>query len=313
MPKETQLHITHHIVYSTKGGCGKTALAVSMALSNLCYTKKDGKIYECINNDKTKIINYLIDLDLLGTSLLDCLGCADNKKREQIVTLQDLIFDVKDVDDIILLGDPNQNFGLHSNNAVDTYIIPAAFAEQEKEKFHVKRKHTPLLRYDEFRYQIKALIKAIEINVRSSYVINNGTKGLDDICLNIIYDLPPNSDGYTEAFFEELFCVEEGKILYLPYSNDAMQNCNLGWLNNFFSGNNSLKVCPIIFVNNDMHGTKQVTDRAELNSIRQQLVNKSMATGIMCLSYDGDILAFSNHSSVKKTLKCVPNIVWETK
>lgn len=202
--------IIHHIVYSVKGGCGKTAFSLALETSNLVQFLKR---LACLRKDEaeTEIVNYYLDLDFLGTSLLHCLG------DEGFVTMQDLMFNNKRIN---LIDEINSEI-------LGAHIVPAAVEEKDKSVFHVKRKHTPLLKYDEFKYELRAILKNIEIFES------------DKTLINLIYDLPPNSDGYTEAFFDEIFKKEKDSvILYLIYNSDTSLKCNLDWLSTLLSGNN---------------------------------------------------------------------------
>ena len=246
--------IVHHIVYSTKGGCGKTAFSLCLAVSELKVLLN--KIFDGNYNDY-KSVNYFLDLDFLGTSLMHCL---DNGDKSQLVTMQDLMFRDKKVEDMRetckeILGN---NF----------FIIPAKVHETEKSIFHVKRKHTPLLKYDEFRYEIENLQKTIELT-ECCHIESRKEKEekTEDKLINLIYDLPPNSDGYTEAFFEEVFNLnkESNKvILYIIFNNAPMLMCNLDWLNAFLCGSD-FKDCSIVLVNNI--GYPNNADASDISSI----------------------------------------------
>lgn len=239
MEKEGNKTIVHHIVYSTKGGCGKTAFSLCLTVSELkaLLNKIFGGEY---NNYEA--VNYFLDLDFLGTSLMHCL---DDGYKLQLVTMQDLMFRNKKVEEM-----RETCKEILENNF---FIIPAEVHENEKSIFHVKRKHTPLLKYDEFRYEIENLQKTIELteccHVKSS---DEEKEKTEDKLINLIYDLPPNSDGYTEAFFEEVFNLDKESnkvILYIIFNNEPMLRCNLDWLNTFLCGSD-LNDCSIVLVNN---------------------------------------------------------------
>lgn len=251
MEKEGNKTIVHHIVYSTKGGCGKTAFSLCLAVSELKVLLK--KIFDGKYNNY-EAVNYFLDLDFLGTSLMHCL---DDGYKLQLVTMQDLMFRNKKIEDMRetckkILGN---NF----------FIIPAEVRENEKSIFHVKRRHTPLLKYDEFRYEIENLQKTIKLT--ECCCNEKGEKTKDKLLINLIYDLPPNSDGYTEAFFEEVFNLDQESnkvILYIIFNNAPMLMCNLDWLNAFLCGSD-FKDCFIVLVNNI--GYPNNTDASDISSI----------------------------------------------
>ncbi|MBD5442467.1 MAG: hypothetical protein HDR34_03530 [Treponema sp.] len=234
MENEGNKTIVHHIVYSIKGGCGKTAFSLCLTVSELNALLN--KIFDGEYNNY-EAVNYFLDLDFLGTSLMHCLSNAD---KTQLVTMQDLMFRNKKVEDM------KKNCEKILGNKF--FIIPAEVHEIEKSIFHVKRKHTPLLKYDEFRYEIENLQKTIELTECCCNEKGEKTK----VLINLIYDLPPNSDGYTEAFFEEVFNLDKESnkvIIYIIFNNAPMLMCNLDWLNTFLCGSD-FKDCSIVLVNN---------------------------------------------------------------
>lgn len=256
----------HHIVYSTKGGCGKTAFSLCLSYTNL------NKFIEEIFSTETQSqinYNYYLDLDFLGTSILECLPIS-HEAQNNCTTMQDLIFNRRAIDSIIELTDEaaQKNEMVDSNNNVKFFAIPSAIDQKEKNNFQVKRKHTPLLRYDEFRYEINAIISYIEILTSAKQLNNNYN-------LNFIFDLPPNSDGYTEAFFEEIFKKTNDEkannkiILYILYNNDAMLTSNLKWLKIFISENKNRR-CKIVLVYTDnLKSTKQEDSEALCQMIKE--------------------------------------------
>lgn len=272
----------HHIVYSTKGGCGKTAFSLCLEVSDLKEI-----ITQVLKNENRDFnvfgeVNYLLDLDFLGTSLMHCFG---DEKDKKLISMQNLIFDNVNIEKMKILSE--KEFG------PNIFIVPAEVDEAKKSIFHVKRKHTPLLKYDEFRYEIKALQKSIEL-----------VESIDekDKIINIIYDMPPNSDGYTEAFFEEVFKLDKDKknenevILYLIYNSDTMLWCNLDWLNTFFGGKN-LRQASVVFVNNSGSLSKDDSKQSfenELDTLSKFIETKFPAINIenlwlYLLGYDENI------------------------
>ena len=130
--------------------------------------------------------------------------------------------------------------------------------------------------------------------------------------INLIYDLPPNSDGYTEAFFEEVFNLSEKNnkiILYLVYNSDSMLKCNLDWLNTFLCGNN-LKKCSIVLVNNSefLNISNHDNGLGEKNTLNQSLkrwcpIYDNKNTWLYSFGDNDDIRAIYNISSRHDDLK----------
>ncbi len=266
---------THHIVYSTKGGCGKTAFSLLLAhcehdFDNLLNTKygQDEKDKLLVNNwsepDKIKVsrekdkekdkdkdkknirtINCFIDFDLLSSSLTyylkDDVNFNNSIKKEHI-TLQD-IFEKN--------NQPNELKFMRCNSKGKNglFIIPVDARQRRKEIFYVKRNNTPLLRYEEVTIFLEYIQKSIEV-----YLLSRGLDEDDE--LNFIYDLPLNSDGYTEAILDEIFKLNEKDgdkdrvRLYLVANCNPMMKCNLDWFASFINTFRK-KECEVIIVCNN--------------------------------------------------------------
>lgn len=237
--------VVHHIVYSTKGGCGKTAFSLCLSCTNL--STLISKICDEDGFQGSKMnYNYYFDLDFLGTSVMECLPIFESSDAK----IQDLIFNRLNVNNI-------KNIDWQQKD-LKIYVVPADKNQKEKNNFQVKRKHTPLLRYDEFRHEMSSIISDI-----STYVETEATDS-EDYILNYIYDLPPNSDGYTEAFFEEIFkktiVKEEKIILYILFNNHAMLMSNIYWLK-YFLNEDRIRNCNVVFVY-----TENLSKRQELKA-----------------------------------------------
>ncbi|MCD8207171.1 MAG: hypothetical protein LUD72_04450 [Bacteroidales bacterium] len=295
---KNKMSVIHHVVYSTKGGCGKTTFSLFLTLSRFIkettgllqpgdrFDIKDGKITPGKDSEDKiqpdwvkdkKFIKYYMDVDFLGTSIMAVTGEEDFDLTEspetaakldsdQLITLtnnnvsstpskpvtkkfvrmNDLIFNDEDVRNIYSSADNREN---------GVYIIPSSAYEADKERFHVKRRFTPLLRYDEFVHEIRAIVDSILLteNVRAE-LKSDGTPA--DNIVNFIYDMPPNSDGYTEALFDYLSGQAKEKhvevVLYLVYNNHAMLVSNLEWLRRFTSSGKDIKFkCCLVYNNTD--------------------------------------------------------------
>lgn len=256
--------VVHHIVYSTKGGCGKTAFSLCLSCTELSefirkVSGKEGASYTTDTQTTTSLLNYnyYLDLDFLGTSVMECLPIFES----EVAKVQDLIFNRLTVDNIKKIVD----------NKLDlkVFAVPADKEQKEKNNFQVKRKHTPLLRYDEFRYEMDSIISNIGLFVDTESLNNN------NYSINYIYDLPPNSDGYTEAFFEEIFKKltvnsSDKIILYILFNNRAMLNCNIEWLTYFMSEDKNRR-CNVIFVYTE---NLKTIEKYDLNTVKSMMDDK---------------------------------------
>lgn len=292
---------THHIVYSTKGGCGKTAFSLLLAhcehdFDNLLNTKygQDKKDEFLVNNwsepDKIKVsrekdkdkdkdkenirtINCFIDFDLLSSSLTYYLKDAeinnDSIKREYI-TLQD-IFEKN--------NQPNELKFMRCNSQGKNglFIIPVDARQSKKEIFCVKRNNTPLLRYEEMTIFLEYIQKSIEV-----YLLSRGLDEKDE--LNFIYDLPLNSDGYTEAILDQIFKLnekdgekKENKRLYLVANCEPMMRCNLDWLVTFFSTYREKKCDVIIVCNDNLEYFKKIDPNLKNEEVSEESMKRSFS------------------------------------
>ncbi|MCD8207368.1 MAG: hypothetical protein LUD72_05485 [Bacteroidales bacterium] len=289
-PGNKEFSITHHVVYSVKGGCGKTSFSLYLLLSQFLDQRADQlKDENAIDVDKIefspdspigqKNVKYFFDMDFLGTSIESIIKRGET---ENYIKTNDLIFNVADIEDAT--KEPNKISG-------GIYIVPSSSAEKDKERFHVKRRHTPLLRYDEFRYEIEAVVDRItrmekskipedKIDAKNYFEHEKDSDKIDKKAkfrfeknLNIIYDLPPNSDGYTEALFDYLIKKSNEKdadkrervVLYLVFNNDPMMDCNLDWLKNFTSSVRDVNF-TFCLVRNDTDKSNPYREEADLTA-----------------------------------------------
>ncbi len=262
--------VTHHIVYSTKGGCGKTAFSLFLSLSdNFSQTEQSKEVFIPTEVHYKSGKHYFVDLDLLGSSLeyyLHINKSEDKLAKEhpiQTPTLQELtngekyIYDIKDLNDKDRLKKQMVFVGCYTKSATTrsdginqkVYIIPVGASEKEKAMFHVKKGTTPLLRYEELEAQLN--------EIQQSILIHNDLTDNDDN-IHFIYDLAPNADSYTDAVINEIFDrvrknEKEKIIMYLVSNSKEMLKCNIDWLNRFLCGNKKMP-CAVVLVNNDNVG-----------------------------------------------------------
>ncbi len=303
------MKITHNIVYSTKGGCGKTTF--SFWLAHVAHQiNKDNKLsFVCCDNDKnccdkklklksnihvhckeSLSVNCLIDLDLLGSSTTRCFGInTSNDPNTHVVTLQELIKGTKK---------PNE-IQLWKHNIKDAkkvvLVVPVDAAEKEKEIFYYKRNNTPLLKYEEITSYLDYIQKGVELYLKSKGFNNNDT-------LNFIYDLPLNADGYTEAILDEIFKCKKMNDdkdtvrLYLVSNSESMLECNIDWLEKFF-GTFQKRECNVTIVhNNNIVNSKNVDEK-----ILDSWINTAVRKKVRCDEKVKEVMLFKMCS--KKSLK----------
>ena len=272
------IEVTHHIVYSTKGGCGKTAFSLYLTLCK-SFDKKEqnGIVYyvpKMSDDGDHRECHYLIDLDLLGSSLE--YSTHINKTENGVASsfrspcLQELLNKDKRVSDIeswkqhdeqkVYHGEEIRRSGknLVSDNI---YIVPVGASEREKAMFHVKKGTTPLLRYEELEAQLDGIQQSI-ILLQEQRPSRNRSIAPH---IHIVYDLAPNADSYTDAVLDEIFGrvnknknnekrrTDEDIVLYLVSNSSEMLTCNIDWVNTMMCGDKDRR-CPVFLVCNDSVG-----------------------------------------------------------
>lgn len=194
---------TYNLVNSVKGGCGKTTFSIWLAyyLNNMSEEEKKGK--------NTAL---LIDMDLLGTSMQVVI--KGNSREIDEKTGSEKTDGTKEEDEAaytndIFKGVKNsrkrfvQRIKLR-NDAILNVII-ASMKVDERDKFKSGRYsgYAPTVRHSIFRAGVQELIKA--------------NKKIDgEEVKHFIFDMPPNSDGFSDTVME---C-----ILSKKYSNLKKQD-----------------------------------------------------------------------------------------
>ena len=241
------LTVWHNIVYSAKGGCGKTTLSSLFRIINISYPKNKDK--EIKNVGQGPLI--LMDLDLLASNLGDTdtvfienttelrpKDISENKNELFDYLLKDKIFKYKENYKIRNLKedkDINEKF----------MLINSPGNERVRGWFKAKRRYVPVVKYDDFRYGFRHLLRQICDE-------NNYPEGTKNV--NIVYDLPPNSDGYTEIVFDTLLNINSKirefrsdgekvehkvRLFVLSLPDGTIMNVNLNWLDNFLTESGS--------------------------------------------------------------------------
>lgn len=192
----------YNIVDSVKGGCGKTTFSIELSLM------LDNYYAESRNNDETS--SLLIDMDIQGSALMYLLlGNSYLEKDNRENTFKFLN------DRVITVG----------NQISDEYIHQFQFkTEREAPRFDViycdprskaKRKfrsvsnqnYSPEVLYSTHKMGLASML--LELKSQAPYLHKN-----------IVFDMPPNSDGYSDAVYDVLLKNDD----FILDKNDV---CNL--------------------------------------------------------------------------------------
>lgn len=219
--------MNYYVVDSVKGGCGKTTLAIWKALdlqyiADKAVAKKKGKHKKL----STKVC--YIDLDLLGTSTEAHVG---QDKDSDTCYLNELFYfnrhDVKKkkVKSTKYFEHNNVNgdeYTILTNKSMDAIKIGMVFSSPDQE---MKNNFRP--NYQSNRSHVDFEFFAMKINELFKE-LNNG--GYTDI----VVDMPPNSDPYTDSIFDLLLNMkssEETKVKMMVIStyDRSHINANREW------------------------------------------------------------------------------------
>lgn len=261
MGDASKITIWHNIVYSAKGGCGKTTFSTLFRAISLPDLNKQGKQ---VRFDKDDLI--LLDLDLLASNLGDYeIGNIERTGRnDNDVGLIDYLLSGYKLYDKGFEYHENCKLKISSGQIErDSFmLITSPRTESERGYFKSKRRYLPVVKFDEFKYGLTSLIKKIcsakrtkieRINSSKERTLEEKEKALEEEFkkeLNIVYDLPPNSDGFTEIVFDIILNYKsdirkdediEHKVRLFVLSNPSVSilKVNLSWLNNFLSESGS--------------------------------------------------------------------------
>jgi len=208
------------IVDSVKGGCGKTTEAIASAIrSNLLDKKKT-----CV-----------IDMDILGTSIEQTLmgKCfVGHDPIEKFIThsakkyLNDL---AEDPDTLLKSKDCISNIILYtpSGEANVSFILSSPY-DKDKRRFKLSgsSNYTVQITPTHFRGVINKLINHL----------------IDDEYETIIFDMPPNSDVYTDCVFDLFLDAKNPlkdisvELVVVSTYDRAHIYSNTEWLVSFYEG-----------------------------------------------------------------------------
>ena len=236
--------VWHNIVYSAKGGCGKTTFSSLFRIININSSNLKDK--EIKNVGQGPLV--LMDLDLLASNLGNAATDFIDKTMEPKSNENNL-----ELFDYLVKNKPfrySENYKikyLKEDKGINEkfMLISSPCNEKLRGWFKAKRRYVPVVKYDDFRYGFMQLL-------RQMCDKNNYSEGSKSV--NIVYDLPPNSDGYTEIVFDALLNINSKmrefrsdgekvehkfRLFVLSLPDGTIMNVNLNWLDNFLTESGS--------------------------------------------------------------------------
>lgn len=203
---------TFNFVTSIKGGCGKTTFSVFLAryLEDACKEseKSTEKEEHCL----------IFDMDFQGTSMENLFWGIPKDMPKAHKYLNAAIRESREIDDFIV-----------KNLISEDVVLDTIFADsdvKEKEKFRISSRtgYSPAVQYNVFKGGL--------IRFLNKFMAKKTYK-------HFIFDMPPNSDGYSSAAME---CVmdsaleKKGEMLNYYKIKKKQDVINLFYLTSFDAG-----------------------------------------------------------------------------
>lgn len=202
----------YHIIDSIKGGCGKSTFAIMTAAA--------------INEFRKKEPVCLFDMDLQGTSMAYLLFGTSWKDKQKTPDGLDIYLNErirrsdakgeKYIKKVVweknspesseeILSDTDEDF--HE----EFYVSPSSPIQKDKDQYKPRssQNYSPGVSYGRFRYGLSKLLTSDEL-----------CGELEEKIEHVILDMPPNSDGYSDAVIDFLM---DGKRN--GYSKPAYDYC----------------------------------------------------------------------------------------
>lgn len=199
----------YNIVDSVKGGCGKSTFSIMLALALDDKRRADekGTEDEKGNQLKTEIPNVcLVDMDLQGTAM-GYLLFGKNIEAEGIkeVAGADIYLNEKATNDdrpqdkyvsrVSWKDDSSQS------HTFDVVLSSPKQADKNRYKMVSRQNYSPEVLYSTFRKGLANMLKRDQLFASSSREYKY-----------VIFDMPPNSDGYSDAVFDCILDVKHRAI-----------------------------------------------------------------------------------------------------
>lgn len=232
----------YHVIDSVKGGCGKSSFAIMLAGAVNTYHKE---------GSQEKIPVCIFDMDLQGTSMAYLLFGKNWKEEQRTPDDLDIYLDeriansdskgkhfIKKVAWRKERGSAVSQEEVPSDSGVsmdeEFYVAVSSPIQKDKDKYKPRssQNYSPGVSYGRFRYGLSKLLTS-----------ENLFEELRERLEHVILDMPPNSDGYSDAVTDFLLDAK-GKELtkddscsyFIMVTRDlAHQQATLEWLNVFLS------------------------------------------------------------------------------
>lgn len=164
---------TYNLINSVKGGCGKTTFSIWLAY----WLDK----------------SLLIDMDLLGTSMQVLIYGRADESHETAYT-----------NDVFQGGKSNKKkfvkkVRLENNKCMNIIFSSMDYKEKDRFKAGKHSGYTPVVKHSMFRLGLRELLR--------------NHKTLDgERVEHFIFDMPPNSDGFSDAAMECIFNLKHSAL-----------------------------------------------------------------------------------------------------
>lgn len=232
--------MAYNFVNSIKGGCGKTTF--SILLVNLLQGSE---------NKKT----LLIDMDLQGTAMQKLL-LGNDKKEDNIRYLNEAIRECESLDKYIYTKD--------LWNGVELSVILADPNVEKKKKYRPTStmNYNTVVQYQVFRGGFSECLNKLD----------------DFNYANIIFDMPPNYDGYSNAAYE---CIrkkadenDKVNLFYVTGLDNGQVSATMDEIVDVLNNQDNLRFDNLFIVFND--NVARDEDDKKLDDIRCTLYDKAI-------------------------------------
>lgn len=242
--------VVYNIIDSVKGGSGKSTFAVMLSLALDKWNA--GKIPYLENPPGVYPNICLVDVDLQGTALQYLLYGKHYPEDKNFVYYNE---------QTALLDEELKNFVTHFKWQEREFDVVLCSPEQDVKNCYrsmSKQNYNPGVMCSTFRYGFGNMLKKLQS--QSAYRYSH-----------IIFDMPPNSDGYSDAVFYNILhsgnCImkrdnKDKCNLFLMQTLDIGQRlATMNYFNDLFTREQMPKIDKVFFVYTDYLGFKD--DRAE--------------------------------------------------
>lgn len=218
-----------HIVDSVKGGSGKSTFALKLAAA----LKLEDEKHKHTTEKSRTIKPIIVDLDIMGTSWFSTFGnsISENKNSAYIIYLNDLVLDWNYYRTMNFINEIKIRNSL--SKEVEISVVVCSNEQSAKEKFKIDdQSKSQSIEYDVFCGRI---IKLMEYLKDKEYT-------------DIILDMPPNSEPYSNSILKHCLKNTKDNInLYMIASTDISHiEANINWYDNFISSFNSQRSITLL-------------------------------------------------------------------